>query len=613
MKKEFVFRVALVGVIVFLIFQFGVKPAFLDKQVANDWARGKLTDEKGKYDVIVIGESPEGIAAAVSSARAGAKTLLLASGKDLGGDIEKCMITDLEPNLNREGHLLEKGIYQKLYNKLGSNFSIQDYKEVVTDLVSNENKLYAIYDTELKSPILENNILFGVNVYVNGKLTTYRGKRFIDATRDGKLLSACKVPYFTGSGDINMKDSYLPVKLNFEVKGFNYKKFSEASGSSLNELYKMISEYERSNIQVKIRNINFSNQGEDKTVVEGIEFYNLDVLDSEAVSNAYKISVNEAKRLAKYLSAVFQTVFSNQFNDMELFKVADKFIIDESLHFIGEHTLSVNELLNNTDFSSKIAIGSYPIDASKLADNSTSIIGYPDNYSIPLGCIVPLKIENLIMVGNKISYSSLASTSAGTMGLNIAVGESAGTVAVFSLFNKMTPRELLQDKNKSLIKQVQGILKEQGIYIPDFKISNKNSTSWCYREIQEMCSLGLIRGGIENNFNLNSYANSEDLAMLLLNGTYRTSPESYSLKLDSELRKNFTKKELTKELTGEILSDFYGYTTRNGNAYRAACDHGYINKAIQKRIKDRNVLRMDEVIYISAFNIKRFTGKEIQA
>ena len=52
-----------------------------------EWAEEELEniEIKDKYTVIVVGSDPEGIAAAVSSARSGAKTLLLGKEDGPGG------------------------------------------------------------------------------------------------------------------------------------------------------------------------------------------------------------------------------------------------------------------------------------------------------------------------------------------------------------------------------------------------------------------------------------------------------------------------------------------------------------------------------------------------
>jgi alkyl hydroperoxide reductase subunit AhpF len=112
MKKEFIFRMVLALGIFFLVYQFGIKPIVGDKiskstQTTSDksaeWVKSFVPSDGDGYDVIVYGEEPDGIAAAVSSARLGAKTLLLPQGKDLGGVVSHSMLTDLELPFGKGG------------------------------------------------------------------------------------------------------------------------------------------------------------------------------------------------------------------------------------------------------------------------------------------------------------------------------------------------------------------------------------------------------------------------------------------------------------------------------------------------------------------------------
>ena len=609
MKKEFIFRLSLVAVIALLVYQFGIKPAFIDDQKYIAWAEDKLVKDKGKYDVIVIGEEPEGIAAALSSARSGASTLLLSGGKELGGYVEACFQTDMEANYNSNKELLNRGIFEDLYDKLGNNFSIDKYKTLVSSMVGSEKRLVVLYNSKVLSPVMENNAIRGINILRDGKRESYFGKRFIDATSEGDVLSMCDVPYFVGSEDINMKYSFQPVRLNFQVEGIDYKKLKEVIKSNIENFNALISAYETSYIDIKIRNLNFCDQQNGKIIVEGIEAIKVNTTDEKAMNTAYNNSVKEAKDFTEYI----KKILGKTANTMKFCKAAANLYIRESTHYIGEHTLGVNEILNNKDFSDKIAVGAYPLDASKFNDESGFIIGNPLAYSIPLGCIIPLKADNILMVGKKISYSSIASTSTVTMCLNTTIGEAAGIVAVYSIVKGVTPRELLYKKNTVVINELHAILAKQGVYIPKISIPIVNRSNWCFQSLEQLNTLALVAGGMDNNYKFNRTAKAEEFTSLLLNGIYRLSPEKYSLDIDYSLSRYFTQDTLTKSKAGEILARLNNVNISNNNAYEVACKKGYINGLMQQRLKNRDILEIDDVLYIAAFNIKNFTGKDIQS
>lgn len=615
MKKQLILKYILILIVAFMVVQFGIKPmlgkeTYLQGKENNNWAKSRLTHEKGVYDVIVIGEEPEGIAAAVSAARIGAKTLLISEGKDLGGVVARSLYTNPGAGRGEKGELLQKGIFKELYDTLGDSFSVDKYKEKVSTLVRDEKNLDTIYEIGLESPVLQNNTLTGINVVEKGKKKAYKGKRFIDATEDGKLLKMSGVPFLTGSEDLNLREKFMPAKFNFMLEGVEWSEAKSAVEANLSQFYLYLSKYQPSHLNININGFAVSDQGNGKVVVQGIEVRGLDVSDRRAVADAYKDAVDEARKLTKYLAAEFKA-----FKDAKFNMPADELYISEYRHFVGEHTLGVNEILENTDPYDTVAIGSYPIDASKLVDGGKGyILGRPVQYGIPLECLIPQKVDGLLMVGNKISYSSLASSSAGTMAVSIATGEAAGVAAVYSILNNITPRDLAKNKDLSKIDQLQRLLKRQGMYLPKFDIKNSNVSSWVYPSIRHLNSLGLIAGGLSNNYNLESQATEQDLAMLLINGIYRLSPEKYSLELDARLRSHFTKDKLTKAKAGEILTDMYGINIDMDGAYDRACQLGYINSEMQLRLtkpEDKKVLTMEDVFYLAAQNIKQFTGKNM--
>ena len=58
---------------------------------------GKEPNNKGRYDVIVVGGGIAGVAASVAASRAGAKTLLIEKGVNLGGLATMGLISLYEP------------------------------------------------------------------------------------------------------------------------------------------------------------------------------------------------------------------------------------------------------------------------------------------------------------------------------------------------------------------------------------------------------------------------------------------------------------------------------------------------------------------------------------
>jgi hypothetical protein len=614
MKNQIV-KVALILITAVVVYQYGVKPMLgrdfynqLNKE-NNDWAVGKLVQEKDVYDLIVVGEEPEGIAAAISASRTGAKTLLLSQGDDLGGSICKALYFDMEINTDANGSWLSRGLFREFYDDWGEVLTVEKYKSVMKNKVEGEKNLDTIYGVQLSSPVLSKGILEGVNATVKGKKVFYKGKRFIDATKEGDLLKLCGVPYIVGKEDINLKEAFQPQKLNFMLSNVKWDEIKVVlNNENVKKLYEVLKEYKPQKSNISLGSFKLFPQEDDKVIVQVIEVNGIDVMDEKSVSSAYNSAVQEAERLWEYLKLKLAALKDSRFE-----KAAESFYTKESVHFLGEHILSVNEALENTDFDDKIALASNAIEINAVNSGYQKyIVGKPNQYSIPLGCLIPLKVDNLLMAGGKISYSSIVSSSANCISVNINTGESAAVAAVYSLVKNITPREIVKTKDVETIKELGSLLRRQGIYLPLIKLKNPAVDNWAYTSVRQLNTLGLISAGYKNQYNFDKEAVEKDLATLMLNGVYRLSPDKYSLALDTRIRPYFTSSELTREKAAEILLAFYGIPAGKSGNYQKACSMGYINNAMNLRLRDQKILTMDQVYELSAYNIKLFTGKQFK-
>ena len=88
------------------------------------------------YDVIVVGSDPEGIAAALSAARNGMKTLLLSKDETPGGLYTLGALNFIDIPETRDGKTLVGGIYKEFYDKVsGSGFDIVNAANVFHDML----------------------------------------------------------------------------------------------------------------------------------------------------------------------------------------------------------------------------------------------------------------------------------------------------------------------------------------------------------------------------------------------------------------------------------------------------------------------------------------------
>src|SRR5690606_32234877 len=80
-------------------------------------------------------------------------------------------------------------------------------------------------------------------------------------------------------------------------------------------------------------------------------------------------------------------------------------------------------------------------------------------YSIPLRSLYSKTHNNLVMAGRNISVTHIALSTTRVMATCATVGQAVGTAVAFCIKEKLTPRELVQDRTK--LKEYQQLLLRQ--------------------------------------------------------------------------------------------------------------------------------------------------------
>ena len=181
--------------------------------------------DKLEFEVVVIGGGVSGVCAAIASARAGMKIVLIQNRPVLGGN------SSSEIRVWTRGAIWGGNIYAeemvilgeiKLHNLLinyNSNPVLWD--EVLLDMVYKEKNITLLLNTHIIS-VLKNdeNKIYSIRAIQLGSEKEYEilGQEFIDATGDGSIAYLSGVPYRFGREDktefneslaLDNKDNYV--------------------------------------------------------------------------------------------------------------------------------------------------------------------------------------------------------------------------------------------------------------------------------------------------------------------------------------------------------------------------------------------------------------------
>ena len=517
------------------------------------------------YDLIVVGGEPEGIAAAVSAARNGQETLLLEEGAALGGLMTLGGLNFLDMNYGPEKELLTQGIFAEFYEKMGNAFDLNEAKQYFLELVQKEEKIDLKLETAVLTPVMQENTIAGIRVKEKGEIKEYFGARLIDATVDADVAAAAGVPYTIGAEDYGRKGELMGVTLVFRVKDVqwplvflynNFMRLLSKLKSDWGDPYagatwkvawgygEQALEYQPHDPQMRFRGPNLARQKDGSVLVNALLVFGVDSLALASKEEAITRGKAELPHILDFMRERFVG-----FGKVELVDTAERLYVRETRHIQGEYRLTITDVLENRDHGDRIAHGSYPVDIQPTApDNLGNVIGKPAIYSIPFRCLVPLQVENLLVVGRSASYDSLPHGSARVIPVGMATGEAAGVATAYSLEKGLGFRQLSQDK--AGIKAVQERLLAQGAYLKEYTPPKPAVMDhWAYPGLRVMRELGLAAGGYGNDYKLDTPINYWDANYLFS----QVSPEKASFSFPENITRGHLLTAMVKSLTGQEL------------------------------------------------------------
>ena len=469
------------------------------------------------YDVIVVGSDPEGIAAALSAARNGMKTLLLSKDSTPGGLYTLGALNFIDVPETRDGTLLVGGIYEEFVNAVGgSGFDIVNAANVFNDMLTAEDNLTVRYGAKFQEPVMNGNTITGVTVLEEGDmLVTYNAPYIIDATQDGDVAAAAGAPYTYAGEDIGERDREMGVTLVFRVSGVNWDSMcryltikrgigeifnkSTSMGVSGNTAWGFSDEgyaYEPSDEAMRLRGFNMAKQDNGDVLVNALLIFDVDPLDEASREEGIARAKAELENIIPYLQDEFWG-----FGDCELAGTAEDLYVRESRHITCEYNLTIDDVLENRDQDDRIAVTSYPVDVQPTKTQTYgTVVGYPDQYAVGYKSLVPQEVDGLLVVGRAAGYTSLAAGSARIVPTGMACGEAAGVAVAVAKAQSATPRDLVDDD--AAIAEIQEKLTAQGAKLDHTQTHEDVMDHWAYPGVKVLRSLGVLDGGYDNNYYL---------------------------------------------------------------------------------------------------------------
>jgi len=386
--------------------------------------------EKRSCDVLVVGAGVAGIAAAVSTAREGAHTILIEKNHYPGGAAVIGMHrficglyangTSMPDNTLNEGIIREicvamEGLApEKKALRVGRvhvlPLATRDLVTVFRSLIGAESQLDVLYTTKAVSVSMEQNSITSLTVKDMAEEFDIIPGVVIDCSGDGIIIQLSGARY-----QLSPRRQHQLSGFSLRVKGLQ----------GVDEMLAVKVPYylARAVTEKKMPfHLKFTTYSPGDDMDEG--FCKLNI--PPARKHRTKQARNDAFMVHQYLSQVL-----TQFRGSYIAEMSPEVVDREGPRVRGEYTLSAEEVVNAKKFPDGVVKNAWPIELwDQLKGPSYKYLNPGDYYEIPLRCLKAQDISNCWCAGRCISVTHEALGSTRVIGTCISLGERAGREAV---------------------------------------------------------------------------------------------------------------------------------------------------------------------------------------
>lgn len=470
------------------------------------------------YDVIVLGSGTGATAAAIQAARSGAITLWINPLDWPGGMLTAAGVSATDGN-----HQMPAGIWGEFRALIWDHYGGPD--SVFTGWVSNtmfEPKVGRHYFEKLVNA--ESNLEVWKNsdwtsiekndfwkIKINGH-PSIRGKILIDGTDLGDVAAQVGASYDLGmDSKAQTGESIAPEQANNIIQDLTYAAILTDFGKGTNKTIPKPKDYDPSDFQCscltdKCKDVaahpcemmlNYGQLPNQKYMINwpkyGNDFY------------ANVVEMNPVERAKAYEKAKLKTLQFIYFIQTELgyshlglaedeFPTIDKLPLypyhREGRRIHGLTQLNLNHIQKVYAFNlyrTGIAVGDYPIDHHHAEHPDAPEIEFPavPSFSIPVGCLIPRNVDDIIIADKAISVSNIVNGASRLQPVVLQIGQIAGIIAAKAALKNTSPKNLaIRDLQKEVIYN-------GGYLLPFIDVPNDDIH---FEPVQKIGATGILRG-----------------------------------------------------------------------------------------------------------------------
>ena len=403
-------------------------------------------ETKKDYDVIVVGSGPAGIGAAVAAGRGGARTLLVEKCGRVGGISTSGMMSHFVGRCDSK-------IYHEVIDRAAekNNFPWDDKKWIDPELLTltyiemlEEAGVELLLYTDFCDTVTVENRVTGIICHNKDGFCLYPSRIVIDASGDGDVAERSGAEYVKGrESDGKMQ----PATLMFKLGGVDTDR-AVFPGS-----FETLVETEKGELQALAKEKLPHPAGHVllyPATIPGFVTVNMtNVTDIDGTSADDLTRAELVCRKQMPLIVDFLREYAPGYENCYIIGSASLMGVRETRHFKGVKTLTEAEISEAVQHEDGVVFDAHfnfdvhnitgaGLDKTGCQHKFTQKLGY----TIPYGCMVPEKVDGLLLSGRNISGTHMAHSNFRAMPICMGIGEACGTAAAIAVKSGKEPREL---------------------------------------------------------------------------------------------------------------------------------------------------------------------------